>query len=278
MDVRPGDAVLAINGAPIGEAATPNERLVSQAGEEVELTLRRDGRVFAVTVRTIADEAPGRYRDWVNLNRALCHQRSAGRIGYLHVPDMGPEGFAEFHRGFLAEYDRHALIVDVRFNGGGNVSALLLEKLARRRLGYDYPRWGAPEPYPPESPRGPLVAITNEWAGSDCDIFSHTFKVLKLGPLVGRRTWGGVIGIWPRHRLADGTMTTQPEFSFAFDDVGWQVENYGTDPDIEIDITPQDYAAGVDAQLRKAIKVALDLLGSKPVHTPDLSHRPRMQP
>jgi tricorn protease len=159
---------------------------VSQAGEEVELTLRRDGRVFAVTVRTIADEAPGRYRDWVNLNRALCHQRSAGRIGYLHVPDMGPEGFAEFHRGFLAEYDRHALIVDVRFNGGGNVSALLLEKLARRRLGYDYPRWGAPEPYPPESPRGPLVAITNEWAGSDGDIFSHTFKVLKLGPLVGR--------------------------------------------------------------------------------------------
>ena len=278
LDVRPGDAVLAINGAPIGASATPNERLVNQADEEVELTLRREGRVFAVTVRTIADEAPGRYRDWVNLNRALCHQRSAGRIGYLHVPDMGTDGFAEFHRGFLAEYDRHALIVDVRFNGGGNVSALLLEKLARRRLGYDYPRWGAPEPYPPESPRGPLVAITNEYAGSDGDIFSHTFKVLKLGPLVGKRTWGGVIGIWPRHRLADGTVTTQPEFSFAFDDVGWQVENYGTDPDIEVDITPQDYASGVDAQLEKAIEVALDLLASKPVHTPDLSHRPRMQP
>ncbi|MEU8360009.1 PDZ domain-containing protein [Nonomuraea sp. NPDC048882] len=278
LDVRPGDAVLAIDGAPIGVAATPNERLVNQAGEEVELTLRRGKRVFTVTVRTLADERPARYRDWVNLNRAQCHERSGGRIGYLHVPDMGAEGFGEFHRGFLAEYDRHALIVDVRFNGGGHVSALLLEKLARRRLGYDYPRWGDPEPYPPESPRGPIVAVTNEWAGSDGDIFSHTFKLLGLGPLVGKRTWGGVIGIWPRHRLADGTLTTQPEFSFAFDDVGWQVENYGTDPDIEVDITPQDYARGVDTQLERAIDVALDLLADNPPHTPDHRHRPRMQP
>ncbi|MEQ4717043.1 PDZ domain-containing protein [Nonomuraea sp. B19D2] len=278
LDVRAGDAVLAINGAPIGTAATPNERLVNQAGEEVELTLRREERVFTVTVRALADEQPARYRDWVNLNRAECHQRSGGRVGYLHIPDMGAEGFGEFHRGFLAEYGRQALIVDVRFNGGGHVSALLLEKLARRRLGYDYPRWGDPEPYPPESPRGPLVAITNEWAGSDGDIFSHTFKLLELGPLVGKRTWGGVIGIWPRHQLADGTVTTQPEFSFAFDDVGWQVENYGTDPDIEVDITPQDYARGMDTQLERAIDVALDLLAERPPHTPDLRHRPRMQP
>ncbi|MEW9551565.1 S41 family peptidase [Nonomuraea sp. NPDC050783] len=279
LDVRPGDAVLAIDGAPIGGGvATPNERLVNQAGEEVELTLRRGREVFAVTVRALADEQPARYRDWVGVNRARCHHRSGGRVGYLHIPDMGPEGYGEFHRGFLAEYGREALVVDVRFNGGGHVSALLLEKLARRRLGYDYPRWGAPEPYPPESPRGPLVGITNEWAGSDGDIFSHTFKVLKLGPLVGRRTWGGVIGIWPRHQLADGTVTTQPEFSFAFDDVGWQVENYGTDPDIEVDITPQDYARGVDTQLERAIDVALELLAEHPPHTPDPRHRPGMQP
>ncbi|MFI6390227.1 S41 family peptidase [Nonomuraea sp. NPDC050540] len=268
LDVRPGDAVLAINGHPIGAETTPNERLVSQADQEVELTLRRGEDTFTATVRAIADEGPARYRDWVNLNRARCHQRSAGRIGYLHIPDMSTTGFAEFHRGFLAEYDRHALVVDVRFNGGGSVSALLLEKLARRRLGYDYPRWGHPEPYPAESPRGPLVAITNEWAASDGDIFSHTFKLLGLGPLIGKRTWGGVVGIWPRHRLADGTVTTQPEFSFAFDDVGWKVENYGTDPDIEVDITPQDYAAGIDTQLEKAIDTALDLLERKPPHTP----------
>ncbi|MFI6316281.1 PDZ domain-containing protein [Nonomuraea sp. NPDC050556] len=278
VDVRPGDIVTAIDGHPIGAATTPNERLVNQAGQEVELTLRRGPDTFTATVKAIDDEQPGRYRDWVNLNRLHCHTRSGGAIGYLHVPDMGTEGFAEFHRGFLAEYDRQALIVDVRFNGGGHVSALLLEKLARRRLGYDYPRWGDPEPYPPESPRGPLVAITNEYAGSDGDIFSHTFKLLRLGPLVGKRTWGGVIGIWPRHRLADGTLTTQPEFSFAFDDVGHRVENYGTDPDIEVDITPQDYAAGLDTQLDTAIDTALDLLAQHPPHTPNPARRPRMQP
>ena len=268
------DAVLAINGRPIGPGFPPNQPLVNQAEQEVELKLSRDGRHFTATVRTLADEQPARYRDWVNLHRARCHERSDGRVGYLHVPDMGPNGFGEFHRGFLAEYDRDALIVDVRYNGGGNVSALLLEKLARHRLGYDFPRRGDPEPYPPESPRGPLVAITNEWTGSDGDIFSHTFKLLDLGPLVGKRTWGGVTGIWPRHRLADGTVTTQPEYSFVFDDVGWRVENYGTDPDIEIDITPQEYAAGVDAQLEKAIDVALDLLIDNPPHTPVK----RMQP
>lgn len=278
LDVRPGDIVEAINGHPIGATTTPNERLVNQAGQEVELLLRRGEQSFTATVKAIDDEQPARYRDWVNLNRLHCHQRTGGAVGYLHVPDMGTDGFAEFHRGFLAEYDRQALIVDVRFNGGGHVSALLLEKLARRRLGYDYPRWGDPEPYPAQSPRGPLVAITNEYAGSDGDIFSHTFKLLRLGPLIGKRTWGGVIGIWPRHRLADGTLTTQPEFSFAFDDVGHQVENYGTDPDIEVDITPQDYAAGLDTQLDTAIDVALDLLRHHPPHTPNPARRPRMQP
>ncbi|GAA5059051.1 tricorn protease [Thermocatellispora tengchongensis] len=274
--LRPGDAVLAINGQPIGPRATPGERLVNQADQEVQLTVRRGETTRTVTVKALSDEQPGRYRDWVAANRARTHERTGGRIGYLHIPDMGPDGYAEFHRGFLAEYDREGLIVDVRFNGGGNVSGLLLQKLARRRIGYDFPRWGVPEPYPAESPRGPLVAITNEWAGSDGDIFSHTFKLLGLGPLVGKRTWGGVIGIWPRHRLADGTVTTQPEFSFAFDDVGWRVENYGTDPDIEVDITPQDYARGHDTQLDTAIDIALERLAQHPPHTPNPADRPRL--
>ncbi|GAA3446831.1 S41 family peptidase [Planomonospora venezuelensis] len=275
LDVRPGDTILAVNGQPVGLATSPGERLVNQADQEVQLTIGRDGERRTVSVRAISDEQPGRYRDWVRANRARCHERSDGRLGYLHIPDMGPDGYAEFHRGYLAEYDREGLIVDVRFNGGGHVSSLLMEKLSRRRLGYNFPRWGAPEPYPDESPRGPMVAITNEWAGSDGDIFSHTFKLLGLGPLIGKRTWGGVIGIWPRHQLADGTVTTQPEFSFAFDDVGWKVENYGTDPDIEVDITPQDYARGIDTQLEKAIDVALERLATHPPHTPDLADRPR---
>ncbi|MEV6982122.1 PDZ domain-containing protein [Sphaerisporangium sp. NPDC051017] len=277
LDVRPGDTVVAINGRPVEGPDGPARLLVNQAGQEVELTIRRgDAPPRRVTVKAIADEQPARYRDWVEANRRRTHERTGGRVGYIHIPDMGVDGYAEFHRGFLAEYDHEGLVVDVRFNGGGNVSSLLMQKLARRRLGYDFPRWGVPEAYPSESPRGPMVAITNEFAGSDGDIFSHTFKLLGLGPLIGKRTWGGVIGIWPRHRLADGTVTTQPEFSFAFDDVGWRVENYGTDPDIEVDITPQDYARGVDTQLERAIDVALERLAEQPAHAPRPASRPHL--
>jgi tricorn protease len=280
VNVGPGDVLLAINGQPVGPHGTPGERLVNQAGNEVVLTFR--GRAGApprtVTVRAISDERAARYRDWVEANRCKVHEATEGRVGYIHVPDMSADGFAEFHRGFLVEYDRDALIVDVRFNGGGNVSSLLLEKLLRRRVGYDFPRWSAPKPYPDESPAGPIIALTNEQAGSDGDIFSHSFKLLKLGPLIGKRTWGGVIGIWPRHRLVDGTVTTQPEFSFFFDDVGWRVENYGTDPDIEVDNAPQDYARGVDAQLDRAISVALEQLAKHPPHRPRPTDRPLRTP
>ncbi len=277
VDVRAGDRVLAVNGVAVRAGTTPGELLVDLAEQEVQLTVRRgDGKPRTVTVRALADERPARYRDWVEANRALVHDRTDGRVGYLHIPDMGADGFAEFHRGFLVEYDREGLIVDLRNNGGGSVSALLLEKLARRRLGYDFPRWGVPEPYPAESPRGPMVAITNEPAGSDGDIFSHAFKQMGLGTLIGKRTWGGVIGIWPRHALADGTLTTQPEYSFAFDDVGWRVENYGTDPDIEVEYRPQDYAKGFDPQLDRAISQVLEDLAKHPAHTPNPADRPRL--
>lgn len=277
VNLTEGDYVLAINGQPLGRDITPAERLVNQAGNEVLLTVRgaSDSAARTVTVKALGDERPARYRDWVTANRDSVHRATDGRVGYIHVPDMGPEGYAEFHRAFLVEYDHDALIVDVRVNGGGHVSGLLLEKLARKRVGYDFPRWAAPKPYPDESPAGPMVALTNELAGSDGDIFSHTFKLMQLGPLVGKRTWGGVIGIWPRHRLVDGTVTTQPEFSFFFDDVGWRVENYGTDPDIEVDNAPQDYARGLDPQLDKAIEVALDVLAKRPPHRPMPTDRPR---
>jgi tricorn protease len=280
INLEVGDYVLAINGQPLGPDVTPAQRLVNQAGNEVLLTVRRgdQSEPRTVTVKALADERPARYRDWVESNRRKVHQATDGRVGYIHVPDMGADGYAEFHRGFLVEYDRDALIVDVRVNGGGHVSGLLLEKLARKRVGYDFPRWAAPKPYPDESPTGPMVALTNELAGSDGDIFSHTFKLMKLGPLVGKRTWGGVIGIWPRHRLVDGTVTTQPEFSFFFDDVGWRVENYGTDPDIEVDNAPQDYARGADPQLEKAIDVALDELSKRPPHRPRPTDRPQRVP
>jgi tricorn protease len=279
VDAEVGDVLLAINGQPLRAGLPPGALLVHLAEQQVALTLQRgEAPPHTVTVKTLADERPARYREWVDANRARVHAATDGRVGYVHVPDMGPDGYAEFHRGYLAEYDREALLVDVRYNGGGHVSGLLLEKLARRRLGYDFPRWGVPEPYPQESPRGPLVALTNEHAGSDGDMFSHAFKMLRLGPLVGKRTWGGVIGIWPRHPLADGTVTTQPEFSFFFDDVGWGVENYGTEPDVEVDNAPQDYARGADPQLERAIAEALALLGARPPHAPRPTPHPRLAP
>lgn len=277
VDAIEGDLLLAINGQPLTRDYPPQAALVGLANSEVILTFAARGagdpRSFAV--KPLANDGGLRYREWVERNRATVHEASAGRVGYVHIPDMGARGYAEFHRGYLAEVDYPGMIVDLRFNGGGSVSALLLEKLARKRLGYDVARWGElPMPYPGESVMGPMVALTNEFAGSDGDIFSHAFKMMGLGPLIGKRTWGGVVGIWPRHSLVDGTTTTQPEFSFYFNDVRWGVENYGTDPDIDIDNTPQDYARGVDAQLERTLQEILKLLEANPPQYPNFDERP----
>jgi tricorn protease len=279
IDVRPGDRLLAVNGRRVTRTTLPQELLVHQAGAEVALTVRRGEEApRVVTVRARRSEALARYREWVEANRRKVLEATGGRVGYVHIPDMGARGFAEFHRLYLTEVARDGLVVDVRYNRGGNVSQLLIEKLARKRVGYDVSRWGKPDPYPLYSVAGPMVALTNQWAGSDGDIFSHVFKLMKLGPLIGTRTWGGVIGISPRHVLADGSVTTQPEFSFWFVDVGWGVENYGTDPDIEVDVAPQDYAAGRDPQLDRAIAEALRLLEERPLAVPAFDQRPVLTP
>jgi tricorn protease len=277
--VREGDILVAINGRVLSADVSPSEVLVNEAGRDVALTIKPSGgdAVTRVLVRALRDERPLRYRAWVTRMRELVHERTSGRVGYLHIPDMGPWGFAEFHRGYLPEVNREALIVDARFNRGGHVSPLLLEKLARKRVGYDVSRWGQVLPYPPESVAGPLVALTNQFAGSDGDIFSHFFKVYRLGPLVGKRTWGGVIGIWPRHPLVDGTVTTQPEFSTWANDVGWGLENYGTDPDYDVDIAPQDAAAGKDPQMDKALELITSSLEAHPPTLPDFSKRPNLR-
>ncbi len=277
INVRAGDIVLAIGGQRLSRSLTPHQALVHQAKQEVLITVAgsNGGEPRTVTVKTLRSEWAARYRDWVEGNRQRVHSATHGRIGYLHIPDMGPRGYAEFHRGFLAEVIREGLIVDVRFNRGGHVSQLLLEKLARRRIGFDVPRWGAPEPYPSYSVPGPIVVLTNEQAGSDGDIFCHAFKLMKLGPVIGKRTWGGVIGIWPREALIDGGVTTQPEFSTWFEDVGWGVENYGTDPDIEVEVAPHDYVAGRDPQLERGIVEATRLLEANPPTWPDFSQRPK---
>ena len=279
VEAQVGDRIVAVNGQPVSPATPPQALLVHQAGAKVELTLaakKKGAAARTVLVTALTDEVPARYRAWVERNREWVHAQSGGRIGYFHLPDMQSHGFAEFHRYFSAECDRDALIVDLRYNRGGHVSQLLLEKIARRRIGYRIARLMRPSPYPDESVAGPVVALTNEHAGSDGDIFSHNFKLMKLGPLVGTRTWGGVVGIWPRHQLVDGSETTQPEFSYWFSDVGFGVENYGTDPQIEIDNAPQDAATGHDRQLETALATAQDLVAKARPGLPEFGPRPSL--
>lgn len=279
LNIQVGDCLLAINGRRLGAALSPGAALVNMAGCEVALTLADEqGSTRLVTVKALADEMPARYREWVNANRAHVHEATNGRVGYLHLPDMEVEGYAEFHRGYLQEIHREALIVDARYNTGGYVSALILEKLRRRRTGYVNPRWGTPDGYPADTLIGPLVALCNEFTGSDGDIFAHNFKLMGLGPLIGRRTWGGVIGIAPRNPLVDGTITTQPEHAYWFADVGWGIENHGTEPDIEVENRPQDYAQGRDPQLERAIAEVLALLEANPPTLPDFSAKPDRRP
>ncbi|HXW83378.1 MAG TPA: S41 family peptidase [Candidatus Binataceae bacterium] len=275
VNVSEGSVILAINNQPVTRDASPAQLLVHQSNTEVLLTVADTpgAAVRQVVVKAAVDDTLIRYREWVERNRAWVHERSAERCGYVHIPDMGPWGYAEFHRLFLVELHRDGLVIDVRFNRGGNVSTLLLEKLTRRRLGYTRSRWLETEPEPYDTAAGPMVALTNQYAGSDGDIFSHNFKRLKLGPLIGKRTWGGVIGIWPRHLLADKGMTTQPEFAWWFDDAGWGIENRGTEPDIEVEYPPQDYLSGRDPQLERALAELIKLLPEKPSTSP-LDPRP----
>jgi tricorn protease len=238
-DIRVGDVLTAVN----GRTGHPGELLVGQANRDVELTLLRDGAEHTVTVRPIASESAARYRDWVDRNRATVKELSAGRLGYVHVPDMNAGGYAEFVRGFLSELDSEGLIVDVRFNGGGQIAPMLLDRLARRRFGAEHGRWSAPTPYPPEAPRGRLALLVNEHTGSNGEIFAQGFRTLGLGPVIGRRTWGGVVATWPRHVLVDGTITTQPEFRYVLD--GQVLENRGVLPDIVVDGEDRQLAAAV---------------------------------
>lgn len=265
--------------APEAVAPPKTDSAEKTSAEEAESKIRNPKSKIqnprVVMVKTLRNDRPARYRAWIEANRARVHEATQGRAGYLHIPDMNAHGYAEFHRGFLAEVDREALIVDVRYNQGGHVSQLILEKLSRRRLGYDVSRWGQiPTPYPFYALAGPIVAITNEHTVSDGDMFSHAFKLMKLGPVIGTRTWGGVIGISGYRRLIDGGGVSQPEFAGWFNDVGWKIENFGAQPDIVVDNLPEDWMDGIDAQLDRAISEINQMLVRNPPNIPTFDNRP----
>jgi tricorn protease len=274
VGAQPGELILAVNGRPVGPAG-PAELLRGTADKPVELRLSRAGIERSVVLRPLAADVELRYLDWVASRRAAVHRASDGRIGYVHVPDMVSSGWAAFHRDLRVEIARDALLVDTRDNRGGHTSQLVIEKLSRRVLGWSTARHYPTASYPSSAPRGPLASLANEWSGSDGDIVNAAFQALKLGPVIGTRTWGGVIGIDGRYKLVDGTEVTQPRFAYWFSNYGWGVENHGVDPDVVVDLPPQAWAQGADPQLQAGIEHLLAELERRPAPPrPDLAQRP----
>ncbi|MFF1419221.1 S41 family peptidase [Streptomyces sp. NPDC058280] len=269
--IRPGAVLTHVDGRPVDPVAGPYPLLAAAGGTTVELTFRpagREGPFRRVAIVPLIDERPLRYQDWVAKRREVVRKISGGRCGYLHIPDLGGSGWAQFNRDVRLEVSRPALIVDVRGNAGGHISELVVEKLSRRIIGWDLTRNAQPVSYASNAPRGPVVALADEATSSDGDMITAAFRLLKLGPVVGQRTWGGVVGITGRHRLGDGTVITVPMNAAWFDAYGWSVENHGVAPDIEALRTPLDWAEGRHAQLDDAVWVALDLLAAHAASTP----------
>ncbi|MFF9852724.1 S41 family peptidase [Streptomyces litmocidini] len=269
--IREGAVLTHVDGRPVDPVTGPYPLLSGTGGTTVELTFtpaEGEGRARRVAVVPLIDERPLRYQDWVAKRRAVVREVSGGRCGYLHIPDMGGSGWAQFNRDLRMEVSRPALIVDVRGNAGGNISELVIEKLTRRILGWDLTRNAQPVSYASNAPRGPVVALADEATSSDGDMITAAFKLLGLGPVVGQRTWGGVVGMTGRHRLGDGTQITVPMNAAWFPEYGWSLENHGVEPDLAILRTPLDWAEGRHAQLDDAVHVALALLDETPAASP----------
>ncbi|WP_069886776.1 S41 family peptidase [Streptomyces luteocolor] len=269
--IREGAVLTHIDGRAVDPVTGPYPLLSAAGGTTVELTFQPaegEGRARRVAIVPLINERPLRYQDWVAKRRAVVRELSGGKCGYLHIPDMGGSGWAQFNRDLRLEVSRPALIVDVRGNAGGHISELVVEKLTRKILGWDLTRNAQPVSYATNAPRGPVVALADEATSSDGDMITAAFKLLSLGPVVGQRTWGGVVGMTGRHTLGDGTVITVPMNAGWFDAYGWSVENHGVTPDLEVLRTPLDWAEGRHAQLDDAVQLALDLLEQRPAATP----------
>lgn len=271
-----GDVLLAIDGVPLTPSVSPAMQLVGAAGRAVELTLRNGpghgteaGKQRRIAVVPVKDEERLRYQEWVAGNRRTVREASDGRYGYLHIPDMMANGWAQLHRDLDTETALDGLIVDVRRNRGGHTSQLVAELIGRKVTGWSMPRGERPRTYPHHAPRGPVIILADEFAGSDGDIITQVSKLRGIGPVIGTRTWGGVVGIDNRFSLADGTGVTQPRYANWFGGgVGWSVENYGVDPDIEVTFPPHAYAAGRDPQLEYGIGALKEMIQELPTDKP----------
>ena len=230
----------------------------------------------SVVVTPTADESKLYYHDWVETNIKKVSEATDGKVGYIHVPDMQTPGLNEFVKHFYPQLTRKALIIDMRGNGGGNVSPMLIERLRRQIAMVGIARNGQPTVEPAGTFNGPMVCLMNEFSASDGDLFPYRFKHYKLGPLIGKRSWGGVIGIRGTLPLLDGGTLNRPEFSrYDVEGKEWIIEGHGVDPDIVIDNDPAREFAGTDDQLNKAVQVILEELKTKEKTLPDVPQFPK---
>lgn len=275
LNIHAGNFIIAVNGTPTNSVADFYQLMVGKANVDVELTINTTASAMGsrkVIVKPIAEEGPLYYYEWVQHNIHYVDSVSHGQIGYIHIPNMGEEGLNMFMKLFYPQINRAALIIDDRGNGGGFVSPLVTERLAKQVVFWDFMRNSEPQA-DPETQWGPKVCLVNEYSASDGDIFPYRFKTYKLGKIIGKRTWGGVVGIRGTLPFVDGGFLNRPEFS-RFDTNGnWVLEGHGIDPDIEVSNDPATEWSGIDQQLNKGIEVILEQLKTWPTK-PDMPPYP----
>jgi tricorn protease len=282
VNVKPGDYILAINNTPVASLPNLYNALIGTAGKQVILRVNSkptEASARDVTVVPTDDEAPLYYLDWVQKNIDYVNKKAGDEVGYLHIPDMGQPGLNEFTKLYFPQIRKHALIVDVRGNGGGFVSPLVIERLRRALVMIGIGRNGMPQTDPPQTFTGPMVTLTNEFSASDGDIFPYRFKALGLGKLIGKRTWGGVIGIRESLPLVDGGQFFKPEFApYSKEGKQWIIEGRGVDPDVVVDNDPGKEFKGEDQQLDRAIQEMQEELKTKRYELPPPPPWPNRNP
>ncbi|NBO92217.1 MAG: protease [Planctomycetia bacterium] len=267
LNVKDGDWIQAVDGQSVATVTNLYELLVNKAGKQVKLTIATDAKGTGsrtITILPIASEADLYYHDWVEGNLAKVEKATGGKVGYLHVPDMLTNGLNHFARYYYPQIQKKALIVDMRGNGGGNVSPMLIERLRREAAMITIARNSVPRVDPGAMIYGPMCCLLNEFSASDGDLFPYRFRQHKLGKLIGKRSWGGVVGIRGTLPLLDGGTLNRPEFSrYDLEGKEWIIEGKGVEPDIEVGNDPAKEFAGEDEQLNAAIKHILDELKEK---------------
>lgn len=265
LGVKVGDYILEINGISTKNLNSIFEALIGKVGVVTALKVNgtpSDKGAKTIYVKPIADESQLAYYEWVQNNIRKVEKASNGEIGYIHIPDMSVAGLDEFTKLFYSQLDKKALIIDDRMNGGGNVSPMILERLQRVAYRVNMSRNGStdPTPVPNATHVGPKVCLVDKYSSSDGDLFPYGFQQLKLGPVIGVRTWGGIVGISGSKPYVDGQQVTTPFFTSYSTDGKWIIENHGVDPDIIVDINPFEDFKGNDAQLNKAIEILKEQL------------------